>query len=92
MKAIIVLIVILMIAAGCLVQHPQMTASQALALANESTKCGSIGDLTGSYVRNNATSTWWFDLNAIKPGCSPACVVYEGNGTTDVNWRCTGAK
>ena len=45
----------------------------------------------GTYNENS--KTWWFDanLNATKPGCSPACVVSAETKTAEINWRCTGA-
>jgi len=41
---------------------------------------------------NENTKTWWFDvnLNTIKEGCNPACVVNEEMKTAEINWRCTG--
>jgi predicted lipoprotein with Yx(FWY)xxD motif len=50
-----------------------------------------VGNLTGAYIYNNNSDTWWFGLDTVKSGCAPACVVYESNDTADVNWRCTGA-
>ena len=52
--------------------------------------CGNTGNLTGNMTYNNNSRTYWIDLDTIKPGCSPACVVYEDNKRTEVNWRCTG--
>jgi len=52
--------------------------------------CGAIGNLTGQIAYNNYTRTYWIDLDTIKPGCSPACVVFEDNKTAEINWRCTG--
>ncbi|MFH0838024.1 MAG: hypothetical protein V1880_02050 [Patescibacteria group bacterium] len=42
---------------------------------------------------NENSKTWWFDanLNETKEGCNPACVVSE-DGSTEINWRCTGLK
>lgn len=47
--------------------------------------------LTPGYYNGN-TKTWWFDanLNAVKEGCNPACVVSEETKTAEINWRCTG--
>ena len=53
-------------------------------------QCMAVGPIVGEGTYNNNTYTWWFDLHAQRPGCSPACVVYEANETADVNWRCTG--
>lgn len=41
---------------------------------------------------NEGTKTWWFDanLNAIKAGCNPACVVNTETKTAEINWRCNG--
>jgi hypothetical protein len=66
-----------------------LTYKQAADIALNST-CMGVGNLTGELQYNNATRTWWFDLDAVKPGCSPACVVLEDNLTAEINWRCTG--
>lgn len=71
---------------GC-VEKP-MSLSEAKAIAQKS-DCMNIGNLTNKSFYNNATKTWWIDLDAVKPGCAPACVVYE-NKSAVVNWRCTG--
>lgn len=46
----------------------------------------------GSYNENSRT--WWFDanLNGMREGCKPACVVDEITKTAEINWRCTGLK
>ncbi len=54
--------------------------------------CTSQGNLTNESVYNNNTLTWWLGLDIAKQGCAPACVVYEGNRTAEINWRCTGLK
>lgn len=64
-----------------------VTAAKSIA---ENSSCMAVGNLTGNYAYNNVTKTWWFDLDMVKQGCSPACVVYEANLTAEVNWRCTG--
>ncbi|HDS45722.1 MAG TPA: hypothetical protein ENN68_06495 [Methanomicrobia archaeon] len=50
------------------------------------------GTLTGTYVYNDYTRTWWLDLEPFTPheGCNPACVVSEDTRTAEINWRCTG--
>lgn len=56
-------------------------------------ECIKGGEALGSGTYNEATKTWWFDanLNAIQPGCDPACVVSEKTRMAEINWRCTGA-
>jgi len=44
----------------------------------------------GSFY-NIATKTWWFDVDVIREGCSPACVVNVETKIAEMNWRCTGA-
>lgn len=61
----------------------------ALAIA-ESSACVQEGNLTDQYAYNNNTRTWWLGLDIIRAGCAPACVVYEENGSAEINWRCTG--
>jgi len=70
-------------------QEPTMTYEQAVTIAKSSdcTAEGSLDEDVHSYNPNS--KTWWININADKPGCSPACVVYE-NGTAEINWRCTG--
>lgn len=55
----------------------------------ETSECINEGSLKGEAFYNENSKTWWFDLDAEKPGCNPACVVYEDR-TVEVNWRCTG--
>ncbi len=66
-----------------------LTVGDALSIAVNSS-CMAVGNLTEDYSYNNATKTWWFDLDTIKQGCAPACVVFEENRSAEVNWRCTG--
>jgi len=47
------------------------------------------GALKDTATYNESTKTWWIDLDIEKPGCNPACVVYEDE-TVEINWRCTG--
>jgi len=70
----------------------KLTSNQAISIA-ASGECNRTGELSGNLSYNNNTKTWWIDLvpNEPKPGCSPACVVFEENSTSEVNWRCTGA-
>lgn len=69
----------------------KLNITQAMAIA-EGSECARDGSLTNTASYNNVTDTWWIDLEPKEPkqGCSPACVVYEKNGTAQVNWRCTG--
>jgi len=69
-----------------------MTDSDAIRMAIASPECSGVGKLTGLPAYNENTQTWWIDLmpDAPKAGCNPACVVSK-NGTSEVNWRCTGA-
>lgn len=67
----------------------RMTYKRAADIAINSS-CATVGNLTGEPSYNNNTRTWWFNLDATKPGCAPACVVYEDNNSAEVNWRCTG--
>ena len=55
--------------------------------------CGNNGTLASNAMYNNYSRTYWVDLTPFEPakGCSPACVVFQDNGSTEINWRCTGA-
>ncbi len=64
-----------------------MTVSEAESMSISD--CLSVGNLTNVSMYNNYTATWWIDLDTVKSGCSPACVIGE-NMTGEVNWRCTG--
>ena len=70
--------------------NASMTLNEARAVALNS-DCMKDGNLSANSSYNAFTKTWWFDLDTEKPGCAPACVVYEGNSTAETNWRCTGA-
>ena len=54
--------------------------------------CIKGGESLESGYYNKNTKTWWFDanLNQVKEGCAPACVVSEETKTAEINWRCTG--
>ncbi|MFH1685066.1 MAG: hypothetical protein ABH983_02055 [Candidatus Micrarchaeota archaeon] len=67
----------------------KLNASEAREIAMQS-DCVSEGNLSDSSEYNNATNTWWIDLEIEKPGCSPACVVSEEKESAEINWRCTG--
>jgi hypothetical protein len=43
-----------------------------------------------TYFCNEGTGTYWIEMDVEKEGCNPACVVYPGNRTAEINWRCTG--
>jgi hypothetical protein len=66
-----------------------LTFEEARAIALNSS-CMDEGNLTGNYIYNNYTRTWWFDMDIEMPGCMPACVVDEETRTAEINWRCTG--
>lgn len=66
-----------------------LTLDEARAIALDS-PCMDEGGLTGTYVYNENTATWWFDMDVEKEGCAPACVVDEETETAEINWRCTG--
>lgn len=54
--------------------------------------CIKGGEALGPGIHNPNSKTWWFDanLNVVKYGCNPACVVSEETKTAEINWRCTG--
>ncbi len=68
----------------------QMTEEQARAIATKSDTCMQAGQLKHKAVYNSNSRTWWIELGGAKPGCYPACIV-SADGSTEVNWRCTGA-
>ena len=55
----------------------------------ETSECIKDGALKDNAFYNENSKTWWIDLDIDKPGCNPACVVYEDE-TVEINWRCTG--
>jgi hypothetical protein len=55
----------------------------------ETSECIEDGALKDNARYNESSKTWWIDLDIDKPGCNPACVVYEDE-TVKINWRCTG--
>lgn len=69
----------------------KFTLSEAMDMAKES-KCVETGNLSETGTYNEYTKTWWIDLKPFdeKPGCNPACVVYEETEDVGINWRCTG--
>lgn len=67
----------------------KLNITQARDIVMES-DCMLDGNLTTNYTYNNVTDTWWIDMDIDKPGCAPACVVFEENNSAEINWRCTG--
>ncbi len=55
----------------------------------ETSSCVKDGPLKDKAIYNENSKTWWIDLDIEKPGCNPACVIYEDE-TVEINWRCTG--
>lgn len=66
-----------------------LTKEEARKIA-ESSACLKEGSLNSEEFYNENSKTWWFGIKAEKPGCNPACVVFEENKTAEINWRCTG--
>lgn len=69
----------------------KMTYEDALKKAEAGCKDGKLQE---SHLCNDTTGTWWIDFvpNEPKEGCNPACVVFVDNGSTEINWRCTGLR
>ena len=98
-KQILVLISLLfLLLAGCIEPTEQTEAKEAnsiislndaMAIAKLS-ECTENSNLTGDYIYNENTRTWWLDIDLEKEGCNPACVVDENTKTAEINWRCTG--
>jgi hypothetical protein len=53
-------------------------------------ECVQYGDVIETYICNDNTGTWWFDMDIEREGCNPACVVDIATGNAEINWRCTG--
>jgi hypothetical protein len=70
-----------------------LTGDQARTIA-EASNCVENGTLGDTVAYNQVTKTWWFDIdiepNSERPGCSPACVIWDETNATEINWRCTG--
>lgn len=67
----------------------EMTLEEAIEIAQNS-DCVKEGNLTDESMYNNATKTWWIDLDIEKAGCAPACVINVETKQAEINWRCTG--
>jgi hypothetical protein len=67
-----------------------MSEAEARTIAEKS--CIKGGEALSAGTYNENSKTWWFDanLNAVREGCNPACVVSEETKTAEINWRCTG--
>ncbi len=65
-----------------------MWYNEALEIAKSS--CTAEWNLASTYMCNDNSNTWWFDMDISKDGCAPACVVDTKTGTAEINWRCTG--
>lgn len=59
--------------------------------AREIGGAGECGDrLKDTYTCNADTGTWWIDLDIVREGCNPACVINVVTKEASINWRCTG--
>lgn len=69
----------------------RMTYEDALIKAEAGCEDGKLSD---EHFCNDSTGTWWIDFipDEEKEGCNPACVVFVDNGSTEINWRCTGLR
>jgi putative hemolysin len=72
------------------VNTPAMSEAEAKQIAAQSSECTQAGTLQDTATYNPNSTTWWIDIKADKPGCSPACVVDAVTKKAEVNWRCTG--
>ncbi|NMC36383.1 hypothetical protein GYA49_05055 [Candidatus Beckwithbacteria bacterium] len=70
-------------------ENGALSEKEAIQIAESSTQCKQAGTLTQQRFYNENSQTWWIDIDGDKPGCNPACVIYEDEHT-EVNWRCTG--
>ena len=71
-----------------MLDNSEMTLDEAQSIAENST-CNQ-GKLKETHICNENTGTWWIDLDIVKEGCSPACVVNVSTKQAEINWRCTG--
>ena len=67
----------------------EMSETLAREIAQKS-ECSSEGNLGEVSFCNENSKTWWIEMEAERPGCSPACVVWTETGEAEINWRCTG--
>ncbi|MDH7486987.1 MAG: serpin family protein [Anaerolineae bacterium] len=67
----------------------RLSYQEALQIARDS-ECLEQGQLKETHFCNENTGTWWIDLDIVKPGCAPACVVNVNDKSAAINWRCTG--
>jgi len=88
MRKIVFLMLLLVLASGCVGQAycGDMSLKEARSIAK---------DVCGDYLENNAvcndvTGTWWIDLSLERENCSPACVVDVVTKEAEINWRCLG--
>ncbi|MEI6304792.1 MAG: hypothetical protein WCP09_02110 [Candidatus Taylorbacteria bacterium] len=69
-----------------------LTEAEGRLIAEKS--CVKGGEALSQGIYNENSKTWWYDanLNATRPGCSPACVVDAVTRKAEIKWRCTGVK
>lgn len=67
----------------------KMSLAEAKEIAEKS-NCTKEGKLIDDALCNDITGTWWIELDTVKEGCDPACVVDVETKQAEVNWRCTG--
>lgn len=78
--------------AACSPINSLLSETEARTLAEES--CIKGGEALENGIYNDSSKTWWYEanLNSVREGCVPACVVDEATKTAGINWRCMGLK
>jgi hypothetical protein len=89
-QRILLIVLIVVVVFFFATRSQNMTQGDARNIAEKT--CIKGGEALGPGTYNENSKTWWFDanLNAMKPGCNPACVVSEETKTAEISWRCTG--
>ncbi len=69
-----------------------LSPEEARVIAEES--CIKGGEALANGIYNESSKTWWYEanLNSVREGCVPACVVDDEAKTAGINWRCVGLK
>lgn len=69
-----------------------ISETEARTIAEKS--CIKGGETLASGIYNEKTKTWWYvaNLNSVREGCTPACVVDEQTKTAGINWHCLSVK
>lgn len=78
--------------AACPPINSLLSEEEAQTIAEKS--CIKGGEALANGIYDKSTKMWWYaaNLNSVREGCVPSCVVDDQTKTAGINWKCVGVK